>query len=253
MGSTVNTAHMSGYIYWVWTILAWNGVQACKHTGPGLRLLNTDQYGSSSLFHLTEDDTNMVPTTEDGLTVAATHNIDIAVRLSTYLQNYYKEATGNYSSFDLSAALGPCAEYPYGFVADKDTALAPCFLFELNKVPDWIPTPLGEGEEPEWVRNLWWDRRDSGQNLVWMNCNGRHSVDKEAIYKIEYFPSNRGFPLKYYPYLGDEGEVYHSPLVAVRIIPEQNRMGQVIEIQCRAITKELLLQPMQFSVYFTRY
>ena len=56
---------------------------------------------------------------------------------------------------------------------------------------------------------------------------------------MDYYPFTRGFPTKYFPYVGDKfftpgnGSVYHSPLVAVQLHIDEANLGQLIHIECR--------------------
>merc|ERR1712051_424870 len=79
------------------------------------------------------------------------------------------------------------------------------------------------------------------QKNVYINCRGRYAADQEALEGgLEYFPSNQGLPISYFPYQGKgagAGGNFHAPLVAVKITPKEGHGGQLIHIECRAYYK----------------
>jgi len=155
-----------------------------------------------------------------------------------FLESYQKQVTKPYHVFDL-ADLSECGIYPYGYGAD----LAPCIFIKLNKIWGWEPSPITYsddlyGDVSEGLRaEVLETERKGGTEYVWIDCDGRYAADKEAIQKIEYFPSSRGMPVKYFPYTGNS---YHSPLVAIKIHPKTASIGQLIHMECRAHHYEVI-------------
>merc|ERR1711892_530256 len=150
-----------------------------------------------------------------------------------FLESYQKQVTKPYHVFDL-ADLSECGIYPYGYGAD----LAPCIFIKLNKIWGWEPEPITYSEDLMMMGDVSQgliaevlERERKGDEYIWIDCDGRYAADKEAIQKIEYFPSSRGMPVKYFPYTGNS---YHSPLVAIKIHPKEASLGQLIHIECRA-------------------
>jgi len=195
--------------------------------GVGIRPLNQDSRIDSNIFMLQEGDTNMVPSTPDG---EGDLNIDYARRAEMFMEVYKKPSGDNYEDFDIST-LGPCKDHPYGFVGDN---VSPCVFLKFNKIWGWNPTPITEedfaaNEWPESFHNHW--KAQSDHEQIWVDCQGRNAADKEALSGMEYYPADRGFDTKYFPFAGNKEE-YHSPLVAVQFtdLPK----GQLIHVECRS-------------------
>eukprot|EP00092_Neocalanus_flemingeri_P008553 GFUD01009215.1.p1 GENE.GFUD01009215.1~~GFUD01009215.1.p1 ORF type:complete len:230 (-),score=43.83 GFUD01009215.1:234-923(-) len=217
--------------------------------GVGLRPVNTYDRIDSQMFVLKQGDTDWNPSNGDG---EGNKNIDYAERQQRFLQGYDFEASGGYQPFDL-ASLGPCGEYPYGFVGEE---VAPCIVVKLNRIWDWVPEPIEEYDLdhlPYALKDHWVTQND--KNNIWINCDGRYAADKEALRYIEYFPSSRGLPIRYFPYLGYYYGNYHPPLVAIKISPAN--IGQLIHIECRAYYRGVRhdtknkMGLVQFEVLFT--
>jgi len=232
-----------------------------SNPGVGLRPQNSDKRIDSQMFILQAGDTNKVPTNADG---EGDYNADYATRMHKFLAPYReakdfapKKYDGAllYKKFELST-LKDCQNEPYGFVAkpkeDGEDSLAPandvapCIFVKFNKIWDWIPTPIDDayvakvkGTEDEIPQTVL-DRRSASGNpdQVWMDCVGRNAADKEALEgNMEYFPSDAGIPVSYFPYAGKTdhvGNPYLSPLVAVKITPTAKTIGQLVHVECRA-------------------
>lgn len=199
--------------------------------GVGIRPLNQDSRIDSNMFMLHDGDTNELPTTPEG---EGDLNIDYAVRAQLFMDVYKKPSGDEYIDFDLSH-LGPCQDYPYGFIGDEVT---PCVFLKFNKIWGWKPAPVtaedfDKEENKDWPASFkqhWESQTD--KNQIWVDCQGRNAADKEALSGMEYFPPSRGFESKFFPFKGQKDQVYHSPLVAVRFsdIPK----GQLVHIECRS-------------------
>merc|ERR1712098_831359 len=117
--------------------------------------------------------------------------------------NVYAEEAVDYETFDL-AQLGPCANHPYGYYGAD---VKPCIFLKFNKIWGWTPTP------------------------------------KDALKDMKYYPTNRAFETKYFPYEGESksidgsASVYHSPLVAIQVDLDESYVGQLVHIECRAYYK----------------
>jgi len=204
--------------------------------GVGLRPVNTDKLIDSQMFVLTEGDTNETPTNPEG---EGPLNIDYAVRLKKFLNVYEENATSPYHHFDLGS-LGDCGKGNYGFVGAEVT---PCIFVKFNKIWGWTPTAIddadmAEADFPAAVKDHVASQEDKDQ--VWINCEGRYPADKEALTDMEYLPASRGFPTKYFPFIGNKEVAklnYHSPLVAIKIKPRKENLGQLIHVECRAYFK----------------
>jgi len=209
--------------------------------GVGLRPQNTDKLIDSQMFVLKAGDTNERPTNEGREDEGQGDlNVDYAARLRTFLKVYDTPAGGAYQNFDL-ASLGECGTFPYGFVKDDTkNPISPCIFVKFNKIWDWTPTPIGD-EDLEGLPQAVVDHYNSqdDKDNVWINCEGRYAADKEALAgdRMKYFPASRAIPSSYFPYTGGakiSGNNYHSPLVAIKITPTPETLGQLIHIECRA-------------------
>jgi len=222
--------------------------------GLGLRPKMAEAQISSSLYVMAAGGENLTPTNDEG---EGEENIDHAVRLRHFLDTY-KDTAGledcsNSSNkirgedesgcqFDTSQ-LEKCEQFPYGYVVDfrSHNIVEPCFLLKLNKVIDWHPVPVKveKLDDPEYeqmsdnLKNR--IRKSIDKNFVWVDCYGRFPADREAI-NIEYFPSNQGMALKYFPYTGGS---YQQPLVAIKVKQnpgpgtDDTPFGQLIHLECR--------------------
>jgi len=217
--------------------------------GLGVRPRMQDSLIDSSLYMLAAGGEDDEPTNPEG---EGDKNIDYAVRLQQFLNKYenttdladctdsentMREADQPSCQFQVED-LGRCGVYPYGYTIDltSHNVVEPCFLLKLNKLINWKPEPvkvekLDEPEYDQMSENLKRRiRKSTDKNFVWVDCHGRFPADREAI-TIEYFPSNQGMSLKYFPY---KGGAYHQPLVAIKV--RKNKMvsfGQLVHLECR--------------------
>lgn len=216
--------------------------------GVGIRPRQQDKRIESSIYVLAAASADLFPTNSDG---EGEKNIDFAVRLEKYLDGYQngeglvdcsamENAVNNGTEsclFDL-AELGECAEYPYGYVLQPGLKLIePCFLLKFNKIYDWSPVPIN----PENLDLPKYDdmseqlklriRKSYDKNFVWLECKGRNPADREAL-SFSYYPANQGISLKYFPFRG--GDNYQAPLVAIKVHPKLEHIGQLIHMECRA-------------------
>jgi len=232
-----------------------------SNPGVGLRPQNSDKRIDSQMFILQAGDKNMVPTNAEG---EGDFNADYATRMDNFLAPYREakafkppkfEDALLYQKFELKT-LGDCQKMPYGFVASatengednlaSQNEVAPCIFVKFNKIWDWIPNPideeyikLKEDTEEEIPQSVLDRRAASGdKNKVWMDCVGRNAADKEALEgNMQYFPTDAGIPVTYFPYSGKTdhvGNPYLSPLVAVKITPNKKTIGQLVHVECRA-------------------
>jgi len=77
----------------------------------------------------------------------------------------------------------------------------------------------------------------AGKKDIIVNCDGRYAADKEALSNMQYFPSSQVISSDFFPYMGGKeisGKNYHSPLVAIKITPTDQTIGQLIHVECRA-------------------
>jgi len=223
--------------------------------GVGVRPQNPDKKIDSQMFVLNKTDTNQEPTNyrtdDEG---EGELNADYATRMKKFLTVYNEPTGGGYKEFPLSA-LGPCVQFPYGFLAtenweNRKTPPAPCIFIKLNKIWGWDPKDLqplsddprfNENEEdktrfPRAVIDKY-NANGAGNKDIIVNCEGRYAADKEALSNMEYFPHSQVISADYFPYFGGRdisGSVYHSPLVAIKITPTPDTIGQLIHVECRA-------------------
>jgi len=229
-----------------------------SNPGVGLRPRMSDARIDSSLYMLSAGSEDSQPTNIEG---EGEKNVDFAVRYQDFLKIYENKTykadmedctnspnTPRTSSqrscvFD-TMSLEECANFPYGYLVNLEThnVVEPCFLLKLNKLRNWVPTPVNETDldKPEYakmsesLKNR--IQRSIDKDYVWIDCEGRYPADREAV-EIEYFPSNQGMPLKYFPFKGGN---YHQPLVAIKVRladrgdDSHKFIGQLIHLQCRA-------------------
>jgi len=221
-----------------------------SNPGVGLRPKQTDAMIDSAMFVLKAGDEDMRPTNmgkpDEG---EGDKNIDYAVRMQKYLKKYEdteglrdcEENVINKDSqgciFDM-ATLDECAEFPYGYVANKSiqSFAEPCIFLKFNKIFNWEPTPIN----PENLEDEAYDKmsvtlknkikKSSDHNMVWIDCFGRYAADKEA-FQFEYYPQNQGIPVKYFPFKGGN---YQPPLIALKFTENKAAWGQLQHIECRA-------------------
>lgn len=211
----------------------------------------------SSLYLLAAASEDFEPTNEKG---EGEKNADFAVRLKLFYDKYnvssgtslvdcsaepneVRPLTKPNCQFDIEEALGKCAEWPFGYVVDRDYTnyAQPCIILKLNKIFNWEPKPvrvenLDKKEYKLMDQNLKNRiRKSQDKNFVWIDCRGRYPADREVI-DLEYFPSNQGMPIKYFPYRGGE---YQQPIVAVKAKIRKDSEGmpkvdQLVHVECRA-------------------
>jgi len=219
-----------------------------KNPGVGVRPKSSDANIDSAIFYLDIKDKGRTPTNKDG---EGDKNFDYATRMNLTLEQYENktglsdcpdntETDKGRCIFDKSL-LGECSESPYGYVRESERGLLePCVFLKLNKLWGWSP----EGVKVAELNTTKYDdmtdslkekiraERDLTEKghskFVHMDCRGRFPADLEGM-SVEYFPSNQGIPLKYFPFQGGN---YHSPLVALKVTPKI--LGQLLHIECRA-------------------
>lgn len=227
-----------------------------SNPGVGLRPTQMDKLIDSSIFTVKVADTDRVPTDEDG---EGPKNIDYAVRAQKFLEKYENvtglqncdgeqgEITdGRSCIFDL-AVLGECADFPYGFVSNEDSAelgeskyAEPCIFVKFNKIFNWIPTPIQSSNMTQTLEDPAYNKmsdqlkniivKSSNRDFVWVDCFGRFAADQEA-FLVDYYPANQGIPIKYFPFHGGS---YHQPLVAIKLRENKAAWGQLQHLECRA-------------------
>ena len=148
------------------------------------------------------------------------------------LKKYENAATGKSKAkpFDLGK-LGPCGKDNYGYDQGK-----PCVFLKLSKIYGlkheyYDPADLPKEMPEELKKHI---ATVSAANQVWVECHGRNSADKEGITAINYYPAERGFPEKFFPYEGQDG--YQDPLVAVQM---ELKPDKRIHIECKAWAKNI--------------
>lgn len=132
--------------------------------------------------------------------------------------------------------FGPCtAKNEYGYNKGR-----PCVFLKLNKIFDWVPdyyddvNDLPEDMPEDLVAHI--KALDVTQRQqVWISCKGQHSLDRENVGTINYFPA-RGLPSYYYPFRNQPG--YLSPLVAVQF--ESLKVNELLNVECRAWAKNII-------------
>jgi len=222
--------------------------------GVGLRPQNADAKIDSQMFVLKKDDTNEIPTNKDKYNEGEGElNADYASRMKKYMGAYKDAAGEGYRTFD-NSTLGDCKEFPYGFLATKDgseiTPPAPCIFIKFNKIWGWNPEELpplsedprfsAEMDDPDRFPQAVIDKYNAngaGKKDIIVNCDGRYAADKEALSNMQYFPSSQVISSDFFPYMGGKeisGKNYHSPLVAIKITPTDQTIGQLIHVECRA-------------------
>merc|ERR1711973_298230 len=212
----------------------------------------------SILYMLSAGSDDEKPTNPEG---EGEKNVDFAVRYRDFLSTYGNETLKSGMAdctdepnaprnedqksciFDVMS-LGECADFPYGYLINLEShnVVELCFLLKLNKLIDWIPTPVNETDldKPEYeemsesLKNR--IRKSIDKDHVWIECNGRYPADREAV-EISYFPTNQGMPLKYFPF---RSTYYHQPLVAIKVRLADREddshkfIGQLVHLECRA-------------------
>lgn len=235
--------------------------------GVGLRPKNSDERIDSQMFVLKIGEKSRIPSHKEG---EGDTNADYAQRLKNFLDIYEKEPV-NYNKFDIASQLKECSEFPYGYVAEyekdengEDTDVItkdvePCIILKLNTIWNWQPTAvnssyINKDKEPlpEKLKAHIKAREDNGEdtNQIWIDCNGRYPADQEALADMEYFPASRGFPISYFPYTGrgkfnnnvrgDWDDTYHAPLIAIKIKPKKETVGQLVHIECKSYYKDVI-------------
>ena len=173
---------------------------------------------------------------------AGDSNINVARRVKEFLDVWNEEVTGNYSRFDVKS-LGDCAKYPYGFIDAEKKPIKPCIFMKLNRMIGWVPQPITlDGSDSEALPPAFKDHVEgqNDKNQVFVDCQGKTGLDQELVEDgITFWPASRGFPIKYFPFSGYQGDArtgYQSPLVAVQF--DGNKFekvtGQVVAVECTA-------------------
>jgi len=225
--------------------------------GVGLRPQNADKKIDSQMFVLRKADTNKVPTNADRDDEGEGElNADYAARMKKFLAVYSEPIGDGYKEFPLSE-LGECQNEPYGFLATSDgepkptiTPPAPCIFVKFNKIWGWDPKELpplsddarfneDENDKTRFPKAVIdkYNANGAGNKDIIVNCDGRYAADKEALSNMQYFPASQVISADYFPYMGGKditGNVYHSPLVAIKITPTPDTIGQLIHVECRA-------------------
>jgi len=132
--------------------------------------------------------------------------------------------------------FGPCSpQNDYGYKNGR-----PCVFLKLNKIYNWEPQCYDDPKDlPEDMPADLMEHIGNTTNLerqkIWVSCNGQHSMDREILGDIKFYPS-QGFPAYYYPYMNQPG--YMSPLIAVQF--EKVTLNQMVNIECRAWAKNIV-------------
>jgi len=233
-----------------WTL---DGSLIGGHPGVGMKPGMTTERVDSSLYVMAAGSEDEVPTNDDG---EGDKNVDYAVRLQKFFERY-DNTTGLVDCEDEpnearsrdqdgcifdTKVLDVCARFPYGYVVNLDTHnyAQPCMAIKLNKVFDWIPTPVKKEDLQNAEYELMSDNlkkrieKSIDPNFVWIECNGRYPADREAIDEVIYHPINQGIALKYFPF---RGGYYHQPLVSIKVKlrnDNSNMFNQLVHMECRA-------------------
>lgn len=116
--------------------------------------------------------------------------------------------------------LGPCGSAPYGYGSE------PCIIIRINKQNYWSAKSIFMNVTEK--RNLPSKVKDYlklKKQMLWLNCEGSHSKDKEHIGNIKYYPDPPGFDPELFPL----SKGAQSPLIAVQISNFTLDMSLVIE------------------------
>jgi len=240
-----------------------------ENPGVGLRPKNSDERIDSQMFVLKIGDDSKVPSHREG---EGDTNADYARRLEKFLEVYESgDATGGYETFNHKQELGDfCSTFPYGYVQRNITEnedgtgavkevleVAPCIILKLNTIWGWVPEPITDpeyinpkmtgkdAELPQTIKDLINKLKETNEheNKIWVDCSGRYPADQEALSDLEYFPASQSFDTKYFPYEGrgrwdsvkqEWEKTYHAPLIAIKIKPSLENVGQLVHIQCKA-------------------
>jgi len=225
--------------------------------GVGLRPVMEDKIIDSAMYQLRAADSDWIPTDTKG---EGPKNIDYAVRAKSFIDMYtnvtgLKTCEGNEVNtgdsgciFD-TVVLNECANFPYGYVINETTTevgesrfIEPCIFLKLNKIWNWVPKPIQSEVDKSMDETLKDEKynmmsdelkniivKSVDRNFVWVDCFGRYPADKEA-FEVEYYPSNRGLPIKYFPFKGGN---YHSPIIALKFKENKAAWGQLQHLECR--------------------
>jgi len=204
-----------------------------KNPGVGIRPGPTDERIDSHLYLLKAQDINET-FSENG---EGDMNIDAAQRMEIFRNKNYAKLSEDYHKFDFSV-LEECKDYPYGFIGTKeDPTVSPCLFLKLNKIWGWEPKPVDPSElDADKYAAMSSDlkkiiKEAEDKNQIWLDCQGYKPADKEK-FDVTYYPSSRGLPVKYFPYLGGD---YQPPLVAIKFNRDEPSLtGQLVHIDCRA-------------------
>jgi len=178
-------------------------------------------------------------------------------RTQTFLDKHYNDTLGvncaskkvapkdKFCRFSPKRILRKCGRGNFGYDEGK-----PCILLKLNKIFGLIPDYINDTanlpkEVPSIPKNLELHINSvpkGRRNQVWVDCKGERPADIEALgpNDITYYPTDRGFPGKYFPYTNVEN--YQSPLVAVRF--ENPPIGQLLHVECRAWAGNIIYDDM---------
>ena len=194
---------------------------------------------------LKNKDTDSEPTNEEG---EGKKNMDFIIRMENFMRHYDFNVSENYLQFDLTE-LGDCSQFPYGYLSDEDNA-SPCLLIGLNRIWNWVPTPITEAdfEENSWPTEFksHWDKQ-TVKTFVWFHCecleqcdnNKCQEGDKERLGDILYFPDHRGIDIDYFPFFGiSENSTYHTPVVAIKLQPKE--INKLFVVECRTFYKGVI-------------
>lgn len=132
--------------------------------------------------------------------------------------------------------FGPCSpNNNYGYLNGS-----PCVFLKLNRIYNWVPEYYDNVNQlpddmPADLKEHINKTKESERQQIWISCNGQHSLDKENMGEIAFYPS-RGFDAFYYPYMKQPG--YLSPLIAVQF--KGLKVHQMVNIECRAWSKNII-------------
>lgn len=130
--------------------------------------------------------------------------------------------------------LGECGKGNFGYDEGK-----PCVIVKLNRIFGLEHEYYGEKPRdypddfpPDLAAHI---KEQENKEQVWVNCKGENAGDDDMMGPITYFPKERGFPSKYFPYKNQVG--YQSPLMAIKF--EKPTKGMLLHIECRAWAKNI--------------
>jgi len=161
-------------------------------------------------------------------------------------EKFKKPVGASYNhSFNPLKSLGECATPFYGYTKSVE----PCYYLTLNKIWNWTFTPikLEDFDKRGWPTELKSRfQKATDKNQIFFHCDEHKSSKKgsnateASKVRFKYFPVDGGIPRKFFPYVGsDDSNLYHQPMVAVKIeLPprEKGKERTIVThvIECKA-------------------